>query len=128
MSDLLMKPPVPCFRIFDEAKAVAFYLGYLGFAKDWEHRHEVNLPLYLQVSRSGCVLHLSEHHGDGCPGAFVIVGMEDVEALHRELHAKAYPNMNPGLVDTPWGTRDLAVIDPFGNRICFSMPQPAPAS
>lgn len=38
------------------------------FRVDWEHRFEPGFPLYLQVSRDGLVLHLSEHHGDGSPG------------------------------------------------------------
>src|SRR6185295_19052023 len=31
-------------------------------------RFEPDLPLYMQVSRDRCVLHLSEHHGDCSPG------------------------------------------------------------
>ena len=41
----------PVFRIFDETKAREFYLGFLGFALDWEHRFGDNFPLYVQVSR-----------------------------------------------------------------------------
>jgi hypothetical protein len=33
------------------------------------HRFAPDLPLYMQVSRDGSVLHLSEHHGDCSPGA-----------------------------------------------------------
>ena len=29
-------------RIFDVAKADEFYLGYLGFAVDWDHRFDDN--------------------------------------------------------------------------------------
>ncbi len=28
----------PILRIFDEAKAKEFYVGFLGFKVDWEHR------------------------------------------------------------------------------------------
>ncbi|WHZ16958.1 MAG: Glyoxalase family protein [Nitrospira sp.] len=59
--------PIPILRIFDEAKAKEFHLDFLGFTLDWEHRFEAGLPLYMQVSRDGCILHLSEHHGDGSP-------------------------------------------------------------
>ena len=64
---------IPILRIFDEAKAREFYLGFLGFTVDWEHRFEDGLPLYMQISRGDLVLHLSEHHGDCCPGACVYV-------------------------------------------------------
>jgi catechol 2,3-dioxygenase-like lactoylglutathione lyase family enzyme len=60
---------VPILRIFDVAKADEFYQGYLGFKVDWDHRFDDNAPLYRQVSRGDLILHLSEHHGDGCPGA-----------------------------------------------------------
>ena len=59
----------PILRIFDEIKAVEFYVDFLGFKIDWQHRFEPNFPLYLQVSRGDCVLHLSEHHGDSTPGS-----------------------------------------------------------
>jgi len=52
---------VPTLRIFDEAKAREFYVDFLGFAIDWEHRFEDGLPLYMQLSKDDCVLHLSEH-------------------------------------------------------------------
>jgi len=31
---------IPLLRIFDVAKAKEFYVGFLGFAIDWEHRFE----------------------------------------------------------------------------------------
>lgn len=42
----------PILRIFDESKAVEFYVDFLGFKVDWQHRFEANFPLYLQVSRA----------------------------------------------------------------------------
>jgi hypothetical protein len=41
---------IPILRIFDEAKAREFYLGYLGFQVDWEHRFEPGMPLYMQTA------------------------------------------------------------------------------
>ena len=41
--------PIPILRIFDEAKAKEFYLDFLGFRLDWEHRFEAHLPLYMQI-------------------------------------------------------------------------------
>jgi len=59
---------IPILRIFSIEKAREFYLDYAGFKVDWEHRVEPTAPLYMQVSRDGLVLHLSEHYGDGSPG------------------------------------------------------------
>jgi catechol 2,3-dioxygenase-like lactoylglutathione lyase family enzyme len=38
----------PILRIFDEAKALEFYVDFLGFKVDWQHRFEANFPLYLK--------------------------------------------------------------------------------
>lgn len=47
-----MTRPVPIFRIFDEAKAREFYIDYLGFTIDFEHRFEDDSPLYMGVART----------------------------------------------------------------------------
>src|SRR6202011_2843822 len=88
---------VPILRIFDVAKADEFYQGFLGFSVDWEHRNVPSGPLYRQVSRGGLILHLSEHHGDGSPGARVRVMMRGVKAFHAEISSKGYRYMRPGL-------------------------------
>jgi catechol 2,3-dioxygenase-like lactoylglutathione lyase family enzyme len=110
----------PILRVFDIAKADEFYLGYLGFKVDWDHRFDDNAPLYRQVSRGGLVLHLSEHYGDGSPGIHVQVTMTGLTAYHGELQAKKYRYLRPGIEDGPApGTKEMAVVDPFGNRITF---------
>ena len=111
-------PAIPILRIFDVAKAKEFYLDFLGFTLDWEHRFGDNFPLYCQVSRSGLTLHLSEHSGDASPGARVFVRMKGIDALHKELHSKDYRFMKPGIEQQDWGL-EVMVIDPFSNRISF---------
>lgn len=110
----------PILRIFDERKAREFYVEFLGFRVDWEHRFEPGLPLYMQVSRDGCVLHLSEHHGDACPGSAMRIEAADVDALHRELIQRNYGYARPGVETAPWGTREMSIKDPFGNRLTFT--------
>jgi catechol 2,3-dioxygenase-like lactoylglutathione lyase family enzyme len=106
--------------MFDVAKAREFYLNYLGFSVDFEHRFNENAPLFMGISRGDITLFLSEHHGDGTPGPHVIIQMDGVDALHAELAAKKYRYMNPGIQTQEWGTRDLCVYDPFNNQIVFS--------
>ncbi|HTN98797.1 MAG TPA: glyoxalase superfamily protein [Nordella sp.] len=109
---------VPIVRIFDVAKAHEFYIGFLGFGVDWEHRYGDNFPLYTQISRSRLRLHLSEHAGDATPGGNMCVYMKGIRAFHQELTAKNYRYMKPGLEDE--GTRlEVEVTDPFSNRIRF---------
>lgn len=110
---------IPILRIFDLVKAREFYLDFLGFALDWEHRFDDVAPRYLQVSRDGLVLHLSEHHGDACPGSTVFVRVAGLRAYHRELTAKAYGYLRPGIGPTGHGSLGMEVIDPFGNRLRF---------
>ena len=110
----------PILRIFDEAKAREFYIDFLGIKVDWEHRFEPSMPLYMEVSRGGCVLHLSEHVGDCCPGAAMRIETTDLDAFHAELAAKRYKYYRPGIEKMPWGTRDMSVQDPFGNRLTFT--------
>ena len=108
----------PIFRIFDVDKAREYYLGFLGMKVDWEHRFEPDLPLYMQVSRGGLKLHLSEHSGDATPGANAVVFASGVAILHAELAAKNYSYNRPGLEQQDWGM-EMQVIDPFGNRLRF---------
>ena len=53
--------------------------------------------------------------------------MRGVEALQRELIAKHYRYMRPGLETMPWGALETGVVDPFGNRLRFCKPLDAAA-
>jgi uncharacterized glyoxalase superfamily protein PhnB len=112
---------IPLVRIFDEAKAREYYLDFLGFTVEWEHRFEPGMPLYAQISRGDLVLHLTGHHGDATPGSTVFVRVTDVDALQRELIAKNYANLRPGVIDLEWG-RMMELTDPFGNRMRWTEP------
>ena len=114
---------IPVLRIFDIPKADEFYQGFLGFSVDWDHRFDPEAPLYRQISRNSLILHLSEHHGDGSPGARIRVMMQGLEEFHREITSKGYRFMRPGIEATPWGTLETGVIDPFGNFIRFCEPR-----
>jgi uncharacterized glyoxalase superfamily protein PhnB len=107
-------------RIFSVEKAKEFYCDFLGFNVDFEHRFDPGAPLYMQVSREDLRLHLSEHHGDGSPGANVFVEMKGVDDFHREVSSKGYGYMRPGVEEQFYGARAMKVIDPFGNRISFN--------
>ncbi|GGJ82956.1 glyoxalase superfamily protein [Pseudomonas matsuisoli] len=111
---------VPVLRSFDEAKARAFYIEFLGFEVRWTHRFELELPLYMEVARGDCVLHLSEHHGDACPGAQVRIGCKDIDAYCASLLASQYGNARPSVNTMPWGDREMSITDPFGNRLTFT--------
>ena len=117
-----VRPRCAIFRIFSVDKAREFYLDFLGFKVDWEHRFEPDFPVYTQVSRDGLAFHLSEHHGDGTPGSRAYIYMTGVEELHREPTGKTYKYNRPGLQQQEWGMLELQVCDPFENRVTFAEP------
>lgn len=45
---------VPVLRIFDEAKAREFYIDWLGFKIDFEHRFEEISPIYMGIYIGDC--------------------------------------------------------------------------
>lgn len=126
---------IPILRIFDLVKAREFYTGFLGLAEDWEHRFGPDFPAYIQVSRAGLILHLTEHHGDASPGGNAFVWMQGLDAFHAEITGRGYPYAKPGIDTWDLGSDDLGaarvgmrvmqVTDPFGNRLRFAEPLPA---
>lgn len=114
--------PVPILRSFDETAARAFYIDFLGFEIEFEHRFEPGLPLYMGIRRGDCILHISEHFGDATPGSAVRIEMPDVHAYAEALNAKNYKNARPGVQRQPWGYDDMTVTDPAGNRLIFCTP------
>jgi hypothetical protein len=113
---------VPIFRMFSVEKAREFYLDFLGFKVDFEARFTPNSPVFMQVSRGGLVIRLSEHHGDATPGSHAYVEMTGVTDLHRELNDKNYRYNKPGLQQQEWDMTELTVTDPSNNRITFGEP------
>ncbi len=116
---MTLSDTTPVFRIFDENRAKEFYIGFLGFTVEWEHRFEDGLPLYFEVSRDDVTIHLTEHHGDCCPGATVRIMTDNLAGFHEELSERDYGFARPQVDDTPWGSKEMSVTDPFGNRLTF---------
>ncbi|HET9746351.1 MAG TPA: glyoxalase superfamily protein [Chitinophagaceae bacterium] len=111
---------IPILRIFDVAKAKEFYIDWLGFKIDFEHQFEENTPYYIGISRDDVQLHLSEHHGDATPGSKVFIICNDIKKFHEELQSRPYKYYRPALVETFYGSWEIAVQDPFGNRLSFN--------
>jgi catechol 2,3-dioxygenase-like lactoylglutathione lyase family enzyme len=117
---MMLGAPTPILRSFDETRARAFYIDFLGFELVFEHRFEPGLPLYMGLRKGDCVIHLSEHYGDATPGAAIRIPVDDVSAYMAELRAKAFGNARPGEPKrTPWGTKETTICDPANNRLTF---------
>ena len=111
---------IPVLRILDVAKAKEFYLDWLGFSVDWEHRFGENFPLYCQVSKDGIIFHLTEHYGDCIPGSKIRIQVNGIKAYHQQLRDKDYRYYKPGLEKMEWGSTEMSLTDPFGNHLVFT--------
>ena len=51
---------IPVLRMSEEAAAKAFYVDFLGFEIEWEHRFEDSpeSPLFMQIRLGQAVIHL----------------------------------------------------------------------
>jgi len=116
-----MEKAIPVLRVFDYDRTVAFYIDWLGFTVEWEHKPD-GMPFYMQVSIRGVSINLSQHHGECSPGALVLVSdFKELAKYQQELQRKEYVFMRPGLEKVPWdeNTISMVVIDPFYNKIEF---------
>lgn len=111
---------IPMLRIFDKKKVEEFYVDWLGFTIEWEHRFEEKAPLYMEITRPGIKIHLTEHHGDCTPGGKVFIVCSGLREFHQHVLNKNYPYNRPGIEMASWGSLCMTVIDPFGNQLLFT--------
>lgn len=114
---------VPTLRIFSEAKAKEFYVDFLGFEVAFEHRYGEDFPLFMGVRQGDCLLYLSEHHGDACPGAAVAIEVTGCKEYQERLLASDYRYAKPQGKASEWRTWETTITDPFGNRLTFFEPK-----
>jgi catechol 2,3-dioxygenase-like lactoylglutathione lyase family enzyme len=114
----------PQLRITNWKRTHQFYVDGLGFSVDWEHRFEPGFPVFAQLTREGLSLFLTEHSGDCQVGGAAYFVVDDVDALHAEIRSRGLqPKETPA--NTPWGTREMTILDPDGNRLRFANPVPS---
>lgn len=98
---------VPILHVSD-ARATAKWYARLGFELEGEHRFAPGMPIYAFLKRGGSSLHLSEHEGDARPDTLVYFYVDDVDSIAAEFGVE--------VKDQPWGTREVWLSDPDGNR------------
>ena len=111
----------PQLRMTNWKRTRQFYADGLGFVVDWEHRFEPGFPVFAQLTREGLSLFLTEHSGDCQVGGAAYFVVDNVDALHREIRDRGIQPPEPP-ADTPWGTREMTIVDPDGNRLRFANP------
>ena len=118
MTELKLKG-VPILRIADVHTAKLFYGEFLGFTVDWEHYYEDGAPVYMQVSRAGLVLHLSENERFK-EVTIIYVGTTGIEEFYAELSSRSGSSGPPSISLTAWNTKQMEIEDPFGNLLRFN--------
>ncbi|MCU0435601.1 MAG: glyoxalase superfamily protein [Bacteroidia bacterium] len=110
---------IPTFGISDYHAAIDFYIGFLGFKIDWEHRFGQTDPVYMQISKNGLTLHLSENKRFPT-NVIVFVETRKIAEFHKELQGKGSTYKLPDILQTNWQTLQLEIADPFGNLLRFN--------
>lgn len=121
-----LKSSIPVIRMLDEATAKEFYLDYLGFEVDWEHRDgdSPDSPLYMQIHKGEAVLHLNGHAESDSPVCEVRIPVQGLGQYCEFLRAKETGHEKPDVVDPRYEGRnaDMNIIDPSGNHLVFWSP------
>ncbi len=118
MDEIVLKG-IPTFRILDYNKALNFYIDGLGFDVDWEHRFGPDEPVYMQVSRNGLTLHLTENERFD-NGIIIFIDCQKLMKFYEELSNREVKLEIPKPEKTAWGTLQMEIEDPFGNLLRFN--------
>lgn len=113
---------MPILRVSDSDRVRHFYVDWLGFTIDFEHRFDPMMPLFTGVSRDETALGLGEHHCDGTPGSVVWIPARGLNAYREALLANPIEQLRPAIdPDAPAGPT-MTITDPFGNELRFCEP------
>ena len=115
----------PFLHVPDLQKALDFFTDILGFAVTFRQDG------YAYIHRETVGFRLLEaEEGEAAPGRrrfAYYIDVRDVDALYAELKPKLDtlpPADVHGPVDKPYGQRELLVLAPDGELICFGMAIP----
>ena len=116
-----IRSSIPVLRMFDEARAKAFYLDYLGFEVDWESRFTPTAPLYMQIHLGDAIIHLNGHAEEDAPISEVNIPVLGLQNYCEYLIAKDADYPTPSVEDPRYQGRntDMNIYDPFDNYLVF---------
>jgi catechol 2,3-dioxygenase-like lactoylglutathione lyase family enzyme len=120
-SDVSVECIVPILRVASLADSLRFYVEVLGFLVDWGDEEGSEMA---SVSRGGHSIMLCQG-GQGQPGTWIWVGVEDIDPLFSEYQSKG-----ARFIQTPtnrsWAY-EMQLVDPDGHVIRFgSEPRSTP--
>lgn len=96
----------------------AFRITGSGFQIGWEHRYRPEFPVFVQLTKGGLSLYLSQHKGDCRVGGLAYFYVSDVDVWYNECRRLGIvPSIMPK--NQPWGNREMRLTDPDGNQLCI---------
>ena len=111
---------IPVLRVSDYPRARAFWMETLGFSVGEEGGDPARFGIF---HRDEATVFVDAWHGadaDPSPGWRAYFHVDDVDALAATID---WPDLE-GPVDAVYGMREIVVIDPDGNRLCFGQDIP----
>ncbi len=104
----------PILYASDFARSMAYFTEQLGFRKLWDWGDP---PGFGAVARDRTEIFLCQG-GQGAPGTWLSIFVDDVDELHDELKNKGAVIKQPPQ-NEPWGMREMHVECPDGHVIRF---------
>jgi catechol 2,3-dioxygenase-like lactoylglutathione lyase family enzyme len=105
----------PVVFVSDVQRALAFYVGQLGFVKKW---HEADgKGTVCQVDRGGCEIILCQDAArQDRSRLFIELNRDGIDELRREIADRSLP-----ATTTWWGYDAIRIADPDGNELLFPL-------
>src|SRR5262249_5732120 len=117
---MMMHNLVPILYASDFARTLSYFTETLGFKKLWDWGDP---PGFGAVARDKIEIFLCQG-GQGNPGTWMEIFVEDVDDLYEEIAAKgAVVRQAPQ--DEPWGVREMQVECPDGHILRFGTGLPS---
>ena len=113
-----MQRVVPALRVKSFDKSMEFY-SRLGFVKEWVHQFEPGFPLFASITKDGMEINLTEHTGDCQFGGLIHFYIPDVDGYFEQIRHNGISVERPPENSLGPDLRDMAVVDPDGNRLRF---------
>ena len=106
----------PVLFVADLDRALRFYIGQLGFEKNWHSDNGTGTV--CQVSRSDCEIILCQDLARRDKARlFIELTADGLRDFRRELAERSVPNKT-----IRWGYETTQVDDPDGNELLFPVP------
>jgi predicted enzyme related to lactoylglutathione lyase len=113
---------IPILNVKDFAASMDYYVNMLGFSKKWDWGTP---PTFGCVTRGKVQIFFCQD-GQGRPGMWMSIFMDDVDALFEEYKTSGAIIRQPP-TNMPWGTREMNIEDLDGHRFRMGSEATGPA-